>query len=351
MISLLRTVAFATLAIGFANSAAAGVRALECDGCSPLQEEQKALSAPGRGHLFVYNISGNRIRKFEIILMANGLLSSPTDSKQAQGAKNSATLVASDSHTTAGASTEAGGNVTRELWEYRVDADVKRIFDAIVHAESQIPGVVARNRSVEVPIRNIGLTPGPIGPRPHDPRDVAWAAGAPQGADYVEFMDRLQDQLGDRASAAGVSPIVAEVLFDIQGQTRGASIEVGNGSIAAGINWERISPSLTIKLCDNQGNCVRVTVKRENGVTQTTYEGVTDTNNVTLPTKDQARGVDLEWRANGREGANAYANWLRDRGRATIEYVGGQQFGCGGYILSCVRIEGTTMLACQLHCQ
>lgn len=347
MFLLAKYVALTVLVLGFANGAVAAVRAVECHGCSPLQEEQKALGLSGRGYLFVYNITNNRIRKFEVVLMADGRAAATAPATKPRG-----TLVATDNGAAVGdASAQAGGSAVRELWEYAVDAGVQRIFDTIVQAEAQIPGVLTRNRTVEVPIRNIGLVPGPIGPRPHDPRDIAWWSGAPQGSAYNDFMDRLHDQLDDRASAERINATVARVLFDFHGQTRGVGVDVGLDSLSAGVSWERISPLLTIKLCDDAGNCVKVTVKRENGTTQATYEGVVDPYNLTLPTKEQARGMELGWRANGREGANAYATWLRGRGHATVEYVGGQQAGCGGYILACVRIEGSTMLACQLHCQ
>ncbi|HJU39726.1 MAG TPA: hypothetical protein VJ724_09150, partial [Tahibacter sp.] len=242
--------------------------------------------------------------------------------------------------------------VTREVWEYDVDATVKRVFDAIVRVETRLPGVLSGQRAIEVPIGNIGLTPGDLGPRPHDPRDIAWYSSNPRGAPFNDFMDRIKDQLSDVSATERISPELADAVHGIQGQTRGISVSVGTDAAAVDISWERIAPTLELKLCGNDGSCVTVIVKKEGNYVQVTYEGVTDRHNVSLPTREQARGMDLEWRANGREGADAYAQWLRSRRLGTVEYLGGSQTGCQtGYILSCVRIEGTSMLACQLHCR
>ncbi|MDC8014372.1 hypothetical protein [Tahibacter soli] len=328
-------------------SEAVTLRSLACNGCSPLQEEQKALASVNRGYLFVYNVANKRIRKFEVVLMASDKTADPADAKARAGA----TRVAATDEPAAEAESTLG-TVTRELWEYAVDAPVKRIFDNIVSVENRVPGVLSGQRALEVPIRNIGLTPGDLGPRPHDPRDIAWYSSGPRGAPYNDFMDRVRDQLSDPAATERISDELADAVHGIQGQTRGVSVAVGTDSIGVDISWERIAPQLELKLCDDNGSCVTLIVKKEGNYVQVTYEGVTDKHNVSLPTREQARGMDLEWRASGREGANAYANWLRTRRLGTVEYMGSSQTGCQtGYILSCVRIEGTTMLACQLHCR
>lgn len=334
----------------WSGTSEAAVRAFACNGCSPLQEEQKALGAQYRGYLFVYNIANNRIRKFEIVVMANGTLgTSPARTAQPKGAVR----VVSTDEPVEGAVVEAGaGTVTRELWEHSVDASVKRLFDTLVSVEARVPGVLAGQRSIEVPIRNIGLTPGPLGPRPHDPREIAWFSGSPRGWGYNEFMNRLRDQLSSASSTERISDELSDFVHGFQGQTSGVSVSVGTDAASVGVDWERIAPTIELKLCDSEGNCVNVVVRKEGNYVQVTYEDTTDRHGVSLPNEQQARGVSLEWRQNGRDGATGYADWLSAQGRGRIDYVGGSQSGCvRGYILSCVRIEGTTMLACQMHCR
>ena len=330
------------------TSEAVTLRSLACNGCSPLQEEQKALAGTYRGYVFVYNVANNRIRKFEIVVMADDSLKSAdtTKARVESGASRIATT------TEAAPADGTTATVTREAWEHAVDATVKRVFDAIVRVETRLPGVLSGNRAIEVPIGSIGLTPGDLGPRPHDPRDIAWYSSSPRGAAYNDFMDRIKDQLSDVSATERISPELADAVHGIQGQTRGISVSLGTDSAAVDISWERIAPTVELKLCSTDGTCVTVIVKKEGSYVQVTYEGVTDRHNVSLPTREQARTLDLEWRANGREGANAYALWLRSRRLGTVEYLGGSQTGCQtGYILACVRIEGTAMLACQLHCR
>ena len=348
----LKFVALSLLSCGAAQAAEIG--AFACDGCSPLQEEQKALSRQSRGYLFVYNVAGNRIRKFEIVVFAvdGARISDPAAEKfrAVVGARRIDAIDDVIEAPVAGNETARVG-VTRELWEYAVDPQVRQVFETIVSVEARLPGVLAGQRSMEVPIRNIGLTPGSLGPRAHDPREIAWFSGSPQGARYNEFMDRLADQLDDAASTERISRELADVLHGIQGQSSGLSVSVGLTSASVGISWERIKPTVELKLCDDEGNCVTVVVKKEGRYVQVTYKDTRDRQGVSLPSEPSSR-VALEWRQNGREAANAYAQWLRSQNRGRIEYVGGSQSGCQlGYILSCVRIEGTTMLACQLHCR
>ena len=339
-------------------SEAATMRVLACNGCSPLQEEQKALAGQNRGFLFVANVTNKRVRKFEIVVWVDGLQGGATNGGKTQAddarfrAKAEATKIGETTEPAEGSTAAANPNVTRELWEYPVDDNIKRIFDTIVSVEARAPGVVSGQRGIQAPVRNIGLTPGDIGPRPHDPRDIAWHSGSPRGAAYNDFMERLRGQISDRSSTERISPELADVVHGIQGLLRGASISVGTDAASFDINWERISPTVELKLCDDDGNCVTLVIKKEGNYVQVTYEGVTDKFNVSLPNKEQARTMELDWTRTGLEGANAYANWLRARRLGSVEYIGGSQAGCQfGYILACVRIEGSTMLACQLHCR
>lgn len=342
------------------TSDAATMRVLACNGCSPLQEEQKALAGQNRGFLFVANVANKRIRKFEIVVWADGLQGGATEAGDVKIRENDgkartkakATKIGETTQPAEGATEATNNNVTRELWEYAVDDNIKRIFDTVVSVEARAPGVVSGQRGIEAPIRGIGLTPGDIGPRPHDPREIAWDSSGPRGPAYNDFMERVRGQLSDRSSTERISAELADVVHGIQGLLRGASISVGTDSAAFDISWERISPTVELKLCDDDGNCVTIIVKKEGNYVQVTYEGVADKFNVSLPTREQARSLDMAWRANGREGANAYANWMRNRRLGTVEFMGSSQTGCQlGYVLACVRIEGTTMLACQLHCR
>ena len=347
----------------WSGTSEAAVPAFACNGCSPLQEEQKALGGQPRGYRFVYNIANKRIRKFEAVLMANGNLRAPNASAKAP--EGAVRILSTNEPADGGEKTDGGakidggatidagpGAATRELWEHPVDAGVRRLFDTLVSVETRLPGVTSGQRAIEVPIRNIGLTPGPLGPRAHDPREIAWFSGSPRGYGYNDFMNRLREQLSDRASTERISDELADYVHDFQGQTGGVSVSVGLDAVSAGVSWDRIAPTVELKLCDSEGNCVKVIVKKEGNYVQVTYEDTTDRFGVSLPNEQQARGVSLEWRQNGREGANGYADWLSAQGRGRIDYIGGSQQGCQrGYILSCVRIEGTTMLACQIHCR
>ena len=336
-------------------SEAATMRVLACNNCSPLQEEQKALAGQHRGFLFVANVTNKRIRKFEIAVWVDGLSSGTTDGGSGKiddakaRLKANATKIGETTDRAEGTTQAPDANATRELWEHAVDDNVRRIFDTIVSVEARVPGVVSGQRAIEAPIRGIGLTAGSIGPRPHDPREIAWYSGSPRGAAYNDFMDRLRGQIADRSATERISPELADLVHGIQGQMRGASISVGTDSAAFDISWERVAPTVELKLCDDDGNCVTIIVKKEGNYVQTTYEGATDRYNVSLPTEQQTP-MRLTWRQG--DGVNAYANWLRSQRHGTIDYVGGSQAGCGfGYVLACVRIEGSTMLACQVHCR
>lgn len=323
----------------WSNPGEAATKAFACNGCSPMQEEQKALASQGRGYLFVYNVAGNRIRKFEIVVFAGGTNALSPDAK-AGGVR----IVATD-QPPEGAAAEAG--VIRELWEYQVDPGVREIFDAIVAVERQAPGFIEGKNEVNVPIRNIGQTVGTLGPRAFDPREIAWNSGT-RGGEYRQFMNQLTTQLGGSTSAYAVHPEVGRALYGVFFRLGGVGVSFSGGGFGISISFERLKNPLKLKLCDTDGNCVLVKVKIEGDDLELTYEGAFDKFDTPLQTESTA--FSMRWLANGREGANAYAQYMRNVHRANVDFTGGNQYGCNKYVLACTQITGTNLLACQIHC-
>lgn len=317
-------------------AAPAAVRAVACDGCDAEREQHKALSYEGYGFLFVYNVADRRLRKFEIV--AAGTNARPKANRIA----TSADAVGEQSKP---------GAASRELWEHPADEGVRRIFDAIVEAESRAPGTLAGRRALELPIAAIGTMPDVDPPRTFDPRDVAWFSGTPRGATHNHFEARLKERLADATATGRMSADLARIVHRIKVPSRTVPVAVGVAAPSVGVAWEGVLPSVDLKLCDDARNCVSIVATIDGDAVRIVYGETRDRHNLTLPNAEQARRVDLEWPHDGRDGAVAYAQWLRTEKHASVDDGIGDKAECQSYVLTCDRRDGRPSLTCRAHCR
>jgi hypothetical protein len=229
--------------------------------------------------------------------------------------------------------------------EYPVDASVKRWFDALVSTELALPGVNYGAQRVAVPIENLGQTVGPLGPTNFDPIEIAWDINGMQGNNFYE---KIYDTLQSREATDRLSPLIGKLIFEVQGQAKSVSIEVGTG-FAIGLSVDRLSTEVKFKLCDQKANCIPITARRDGGTTQVTVEKIVDRNNVPLPAA--STNFEARWPAWAGGSAREYSDWLRRRWGAETTYIGNSTSSCRGYLLACVGITDTSLLVCKLYCQ
>jgi hypothetical protein len=330
------------------SDASHAVRALECADCSAQQEEDTVKRLGGNGYFFVYNLQQARVRKFLTYLTADDGLAVRESGPRGTGGVEVTRYAA----TPEGDIGERLGNAkavgwVRVLEEYPVDADVAQIFTAILDVERAAPGVIRGLQRAHVPIGNVGQVPGNLGPRNYDPRLAAW--DYPNAGEFNSFVERMGEMLSTKDSANRLNPTLGKILFGVHAQSKSVNVSVGSGGVSLGVQWERLGPKTLIKVCDDQGNCVHMTLASDGENVYAQFEKVVDASNTTLPA--ETIPLNVRWTERGSQSAAEYAAWLQRLYRGnTLNIVGGSS-GCGTRILACTAIPDTTLLACQLSCQ
>ena len=342
------------ISAGTWSGASVAVSALECSGCTAKQEEDKVRNRPsGNGYFFVYNLPQARVRKFLTYLTADdGLRSAEGENLRGiDGIEIArfATTPDGDAGERPKEGSKAAGWV-RVLEEYPVDPGVQEIFNTMVQVERESPGMIRGEQRTRVPIGNVGQYPSDqgLGPRDYDPRLIAWDS-AGQG-EFNRFIERMSEKLESRESANSLHPSLGKVLFGVHGKSKSVTVSFGSGGYGVGVSWERVGSSVKIKVCDSKENCVWLTLGSDgNGNISLVFEKVVDDTETPLPAESSAPRV--RWSQAGGQSAAEYAAWLKRLYMGnTLNVIGGPQ-GCRTHILSCTEITGTTLLACQLHCQ
>lgn len=134
---------FATILSGAEPPSRPTLKALLCDGCMAHEEERRALGEMSNGYLFVYNVDDNRIRKFEVVTAPTPSSTQAASQRDAVGATK---VVSEPVDPPAGSKLRP---LVRELWEYPVDENVRKIFDSLVRVESRSPGTLVQGREHE----------------------------------------------------------------------------------------------------------------------------------------------------------------------------------------------------------
>lgn len=349
---LVQIFVFVLLGLAGIGAAAAQVPAWQCNGCAPAQEVQLALSRPGTGLRFVYNIPAKRIRKFQVWQYIGGTQSLPATPPGPTAIDDEPpTVVASVTIDDMSAGRGGTRPLVREVLEHAaVDPGVQAIFNAMVAAERGDPGVLARSTH-RIDIGAFGQTVGIVGPTNFDPRQVAWTR--PSG-EFLTFMERVRDRLEDATSAKRIDPELGALIHDVLLVAKSVNISLsagtGGANVTSGLSLDFATREVRLKVCDAEDNCVNLVVRQEGATLRLVFENVTDRANNLLPSYDEARNLNRRFDGVTSREPSSYARWLQNRQRIGVVYEDGNGT-CRGYILACTAITDTNQLACRLHCQ
>jgi len=312
-----------------AGAAGAAVPAVPCNNCSGAQEEQTALSTPGLGIRFVYDLQGNSIRKFKVYL------DSPTNLVL------DAIPVTPQPKNDGRVSTPSGTAV-RTLWEMSVDPDVASIFSEMRAIYVIDPNAFTKTHRID--ISRLGLTHGEIAPRYFSPQAISWEYPSGEGFDFLE---RVNDLMSGRNSSAAVSGLLSRMIYGVLSPATGAYIEGGTGGATAGVQFGSIGSSMTVDFCNNDGDCVRVKITVTTNGIQSDFLGARDSQNVQYPTMSE-RPIRREWGRNGFTEARDMAAFIAGRTGSNYNIDGGGPT-CRRVVLACSD-AGAQML-CTVYCQ
>lgn len=286
-----------------------------------------ALSQPGLGIRFIYDLPQHSIRKFKVYLdvpanfVTDGV---PVEPQPKEGAR-----VPSPS-----------GVAVRTLYEMSVDADVLSVFHEMDTLYANNPRAFTKTHRIE--ISRVGLTNGDIGPRRYDPRAIAWES---PGGEALQFLDRLSDIFASPADTRFLDPTLFSLIHGIGIPASGAYIEGGSSGATLGINFSDVPREITVDFCNNEGACTRVKLTISSQGVRSEIVGSRDAQNVPYP---QLTEVPLrrQWGMNGFELARDLAAFASGRSGGNYTIQGGPI--CRRVILTCV--DAGPVYQCQVVC-
>ncbi|MBL8299640.1 MAG: hypothetical protein JNN30_14995 [Rhodanobacteraceae bacterium] len=309
--------------------AGAAVPAVPCNNCSGAQEEQVALSTPGLGIRFVYDLQGNSIRKFKVYLdvpTSIVLDAIPVEPQPTIDARVNT----------------PSGVAVRTLWEMSVDPDVVAIFNEMKALNATYPN--AFSKQFRIDITNLGLTYGDVAPRYFDPQSIGWDYPSGEG---FRFMDRVNDMLGGANSASTVDGRLSRLIHGILRPATGAYIEGGTGGATGGVQFGSIGSEFTVDFCSSDGSCTRVKISVTTNGVKSEYVGSRDKWDVQYPSGTETN-IRRYWGRNGFEYARDMAAFVANRSGGDYRIEGGGPV-CTRVLLACTD-NGATML-CTVYCQ
>lgn len=312
------------------NTANAAVPAIPCNNCSDAQEEQTALSAPGLGIRFIYDLQGNSIRKFKVYLdspMNVVVLDAiPVEPQPKEDAR---------------VSTPSGVTV-RTLWEMSVDPDMVAVFAEMRQLYQQYPN--AFSKQFRVDITNLGLTYGDIAPRYYDPQRIGWDH---PGGESRRFMDSVTNLVGSSSSAGSVDARLSRLIHKILKPAQAAYIEGGTGGVTGGVQLSSVGSEFTVDFCNSDGACTRVKITITTNGVRSEYVESRDKWDVIYPSISETV-IRRQWGRNGFEYARDMAAFVSNRTGGDYHIEGGGPI-CTRVLLACSD-AGAQML-CTVYCQ
>lgn len=314
-----------------ASTAYAAVPAIPCNNCSGAQEEQAALSAPGLGVRFIYDLSGNSIRKFKVYLdspMNSVVLDAvPVEPQPTEDARVST----------------PSGVAVRTLREMSVDADVVAIFSEMKAINAAYPN--AFSKQFRIDITNLGLTYGDVAPRYFDPQRIGWDYPSGEG---FRFMERVNDMVSGANSASTVDGRLSRLIHGILKPATSAYVELGTGGGTGGVQFSDIGSEFVVDFCSSDGSCTRVKVTVTTNGIKAEYVGSRDKWDVQYPNENENVPFRRNWGRHGFEYARDMAAFVANRTGGDYRIEGGGPI-CTRVLLACSD-AGAQML-CTIYCQ
>lgn len=286
-----------------------------------------ALSQPGLGVRFVYDLPQHTIRKFKVYLdsptnfVTDGV---PVEPQPKEGAR-----VQSPS-----------GVAVRTLYEMSVDPDALSVFHEMDVLYAANPRAFSKIHRIE--ISRVGLTAGDSGPRRFDPRFIAWESPA---GEALEFQDRLADIFASQPDTRFLDPTLFSLIHGVAIPASGAYIEGGTGGATVGINFSDVPREITVDFCNNEGACTRVKLTISSQGVKSEIVGSRDAQNVDYPRQTELP-LRRTWNRDGYESARDMAAFVTSRTGGNYTVSGGPV--CRSVVLSCV--DAGPVYACQVYC-
>jgi hypothetical protein len=306
------------------------IQAVECNNCSGAQEEQKALSTPGLGIRYVYDLPGNEIRKFKVYL------DNPTNFV------TDAVPVSPQPKLDVNVQTPAGVAV-RTLWEMSVDPAMVVIFGEMRSLYVKY-GAAAFSKQFRVDITNLGLTYGDVAPRYFDPQRIGWEY---PGGESRRFMDRVTDLVGGANSSASVDGRLSRLIHGILKPAQSVSVEGSTDGAGGGVTFSGVGSEFTVDFCNSADACTRVKISiTANGI-KSEYVESRDKFDVLYPTMNETRPMRREWGRNGFEYARDMAAFIASRAGSPYTVEGGGPV-CRRVVLACS--DAGAQWLCTVNC-
>jgi RNA polymerase subunit RPABC4/transcription elongation factor Spt4 len=316
---------------GNAHAAQTVVNVRSCPGCTYAAMQQTASNY--RGIVFIYDLNVPIIHKFNVSLDST-CAAAPVPSSN----------VTDDGDATAATGSAPNCGSTKSVDEWPVDDSVKTIFNHLVRAYQENPGLVSTAQD-RIPLRN--LPPDPITRQPFNLPQAAWEY--PQGT-YRRLEEMLVQVIGNPAELSQVDPALADYVYGVQTPSiNGITIGLGIGSNGGNVNgsvqlqWDK-SQSIGLQICNSVGDCANFTLIHTNDRGwQLDFRDVEDLYGNVYPEPNATYPSNPKWYWHDSIGANHF-----------IQQLGGGGWGdlhasCNSVWLIC-SWKGNELIGCYTQC-
>lgn len=293
----------------------------ECLNCTPAQMQTMAKNQP-LGYHFIYDLSHNIIRKYEVYM----------DSTCAQ-------QPVIQSWTGAGQQVQAGNGTDCSSFKAAdemtpMDTDVQNILDSL-HSVWLVNPILANQAKAT-------RQSPPVNPNSGQPFDLpraAWDWPSGEGEDLRDYL--RDDVLSSRNSANTFVPGLGDMIYGVSMQVASVSIGSPPNVLQVSVALDRANSAIHFEICNANGDCAKLDANIANGqVASVTFNGVYATGNMQYPSQNgQAPGQGNFWHFGLGTDADHFGQQLRNNSGVTLPI----RPGCGGsfhYGVTVARVNG-----------
>lgn len=303
----------------------------ECVNCTSAQMQTMAKNSQP-GIAFIYDLSHNVIRKFEVWTDSTCANDPMTE---ALGEESDQTRASSNRLSPNAAEGSAQCGSFRDAAEVSpVDTDIQNIFNSLRAVWLVNPTLASTGKATRAGV--------PVNTSDHQPFDlvkVAWEY--PQGY-YVDFIEQMRDSiLVTKGEANAFMPGLGDELFGVSIKVNAANVGFPE-IIQVTVSLDKPNATIHLDICNNNGDCVKLDVKIINGVLDDVkYNGTFDVYNMMYPSESGVTPGSIGmWHWGNSLGADHFRQGLVGRGVAVPPAPGCNVASGLGWKLVVARVNG-----------
>ena len=306
--------------LGSAGAAQTVAVMTECVNCSAIQMQAMAKNQP-IGYHYVYDVSHNVIRKYEVYwdstCAQQPVIQSGTGGGQAED----------------GISTDCGSSKAADEMT-PVDTDIQNIFNSLHSVWLVNPTLANKAKAIRQSV--------PVNPNTGQPFNLPRAAWDWPSGEGKDLRDYLRDVvLSSKNSANAFVPGLGDMIYGVSLKVTSASIGTPPNVLQVTVALDRSNAIIHFEICNANGDCAELDANTSDGaIASVTFNGVYATDNMQYPSHNgQAPGQGTFWHFGLGTDADHFAQQLHNNSGVALPV----RPGCGAafqYGITVARVNG-----------